>query len=101
VFQEDRDDGIIRRVVVLVEPEGLEVLILAHKIRWRIRKQGEEPFEVRLFERIVQVFDDVELDAALAQDLDCAARLASARVVIDRDAVHRRFSCFVSESSGA
>ena len=101
MFQEDRNDGIVRRVVVLVEAEGLEVLILAHEIRRRIRKQGEEPFEVRFFERIVQVCDDVELDVALAQNLDCAARLASARVVIDRDAVHRRFSCFVSQSPGA
>ena len=37
---------------------------------------------------MVQVFDDVELDAALAQDLQYAARLSSAGGVVDGQSVH-------------
>jgi hypothetical protein len=37
---------------------------------------------------MLQVLDGVELDAALAQQFRCAARVASARVVIDDELFH-------------
>jgi hypothetical protein len=37
---------------------------------------------------MLQVLDGVELDAAVAQDLMSAARLPSARVMVDYDAFH-------------
>jgi hypothetical protein len=39
--------------------------------------------EGRAIERLLQILDGVELDTALAQDLDRATRLASAGVVIE------------------
>jgi hypothetical protein len=37
---------------------------------------------------LLEVFDDVELDVSLAQDLQRAARLASARVVVQQRGRH-------------
>ena len=88
VLEKYGHDLIDGRVVVFVQLESLEVLVLPNEVGRRIGKQSKETLEVCLLERIVQVFDGVELDAALAQDLDCATRLASAGVVVDGDAVH-------------
>jgi len=61
------------------------VLVLAHQIRGRVGEQIEEALEVGAVQRILEVLDDVELDAALAQDVQRAARLTSAGVVVDGD----------------
>jgi hypothetical protein len=44
--------------------------------------------ERRAVEGVLQVFDDIELDVALAQDLQRSARLASARVVVQQGTRH-------------
>ena len=56
-------------VVGLVQAELLEVLVLADEVgRW-VRQQVEEPLEVLSGERVVQVANDVELDATVTEDL--------------------------------
>jgi hypothetical protein len=64
------------------------VLVLAHQIGGRVVEQVEEAAQVGSARRILQVIDDVELDAALAQEVQRAARLTSTLVVVDGDARH-------------
>jgi hypothetical protein len=83
VFQQELDDALARVDVPRDEAQRLEVLVGAYQLRRRAGKEIEESFERGAIERLLQVFDDVELDAALAQDLQRAARLASAGVVVE------------------
>ena len=86
--EQELDHGLARGVVRSIEPELREVLVLAHQIRGRVGEQIEEALEVGAVQRILEVLDDVELDAALAQEIQRAARLASALVVVDGDSRH-------------
>lgn len=70
------------------EAELLEVLVLAHKVGGRALEQVEEALEVLTGEGLVEIANDVELDAALAEDLLRTARLASTRVVVHPNASH-------------
>ena len=88
MLDEHLHDLIGRRVVARVEAELLEVLVLADQLRGLVGQEGEEAGEIVPAGRVVQVLDDVELDAALAQDLQRATRLASAGVVVDHHSVH-------------
>jgi hypothetical protein len=66
------------------------VLVLADQVGGRIGEQVEEALQIGPGQRGLEILDDVELDAALAQDVQRAARLASAGVVIDGDLRHGR-----------
>jgi len=55
-------------------------------------------FQIFAGQRVVQVLNDVELDVALAQEIQRATRLASTRVVIDEHFRHR-FPLYLSNSS--
>jgi hypothetical protein len=81
---------VARRVVARLQPERLEVLVLANQLRGCVRQDVEEVFQVFPRQRVLQVFDDVELDVALAQEVQRAARLASAGVVVDEQFRHGR-----------
>ena len=70
-------------VVVGVQAEFLEFPVLAHQFRGFVGQPVEEPFQVRPAQRTFEIFDDVELDAALAQNVERPTRLASTGVVID------------------
>ena len=79
---------LLRHIVVSVQAELFEVLVLSHEFRGLVRQQIDEPFEIGLRKGCFKVFDDIELDVSVAQDLQRAPRLASARVVIDNDVCH-------------
>jgi len=88
VLEQQGDDLLAGLVVVRVQTELLEALVLPDEIgRW-IRKQVEEAFQGGPVERLLQIFDDVARDAALAQDLQRAARFSSTRVVVDEKRFH-------------
>jgi hypothetical protein len=90
VLEEEFDDVLSGSVVARVEAQLFEVLVLANELRRRLLEQIQEALQVLSSQRVVDVFDDVELDAALAQNLDCAAGLASARVVKDLNSLHAK-----------
>lgn len=75
-------------VVLRIQLQGLEVLVLPDQICRGAGEQLEETLDISAREGVLQVFDDVELDAALAQDVQRAARLPSAGVVVDEYFVH-------------
>src|SRR5262245_31486412 len=86
--EQERDHLLAGRVVGGVEAELLEPLVLAHEVaRWP-REESQEPGERRPIGWGGEILDDVARDAALAQDVQRAARLASAGVVIDGHALH-------------
>ena len=91
VLEEQAHDFFAALVCVRVQLQGFEVLVLPDQLRRCIGEQIEEVLEVFTGERGLQVLDDVELDAALAQDVQRAARLASTGVVVDEDSFH--FEC--------
>ncbi len=78
VLHQDVDYLLARSGVVLVQLEGFEVPVPADELRRRVGEQIEEALQVGSRERLLQILDDVELDAALAQDVQRAAGLASA-----------------------
>jgi len=89
VLQQHVDNCLARRVVGFVQSELGEALVLPDQVAGRPGEEPQEPFERWPIEGLLQVLDDVELDAALAQDVQRAARLASTGVVIDGDLRHR------------
>jgi len=89
VREQQLDDGVSGLVIRGIEAELGEALVLADEGRWRVGEQCEEAGERGPIERLLQVLDDVELDAALAQDVQRATRFPSAGVVIDEHGSHR------------
>jgi hypothetical protein len=81
MFQEQIDDLLGCFVGVLVKTEFLEVRIAPHQLRGCIREHFQESFECRSIQRCLEIFDDVELDAALFEDGQSASGLASAGVM--------------------
>ena len=88
MFEEQAHYFFTRLVVLRIQLQRLEVLVFPDQICRRVRKQIEEVLEIVAGERGLQVLDDVELDVALAQDVQRAARLPSAGVVVDEYFVH-------------
>ena len=78
--------AVTRGVVVGVQAQLREPLVLAHELGRLVGDGVEDPLEVGAAERVLQVFDDVELDAAVLEDLHDPAGLTSAGVV-----VHEKF----------
>ena len=85
MIKQQRDDLLDGSVVVGVQAELGEALVLTHQLRRRDAEQPQNTLETGAVERLLQVFDGVELDASLAQDLDRAARLPSTGIVVDRE----------------
>jgi len=92
VGDQERGDRVGARIIPVVfgdESEVVERLVLADQCPGGRIELREDRVELLAPKRCFEIFDDVELDAALAQNLECAARLASARVVIDQQFFHR------------
>jgi hypothetical protein len=87
--EQELDDGLTGLVPGRIEAQCVEALVASDQVGGRAAQQVEEALVGGAVRGLLEVFDDVELDAALAQDLDRAARLASAGVVIDEHDVHR------------
>lgn len=88
--EQQRDDLVAALVGRRVEAERVEALVAPDQLGRRVGEQVEEALVGATVERLLQVLDDVELDAALAQDVQRAARFASTGVVVDEQPVHRR-----------
>lgn len=88
VIEQEGDDLLARLIALLVEAELFEALVLAHQRGWFSTEQPEDASESGPIERLLEVLDDVARDAALAQDVQRAARLPSPRVVVDEHAFH-------------
>ena len=82
MFEKQLDDGIARREVCRIQPELGEVLVTAHQLGGFVVDRVEDPLEVGAAQWLLQILDDVELDAPLGEDFDRTARLASTRVVV-------------------
>ena len=86
VLEQHVDDGLTRGVVAGVQAQLGEPLVLADELRRLVGDGIEDALEVGSAQRVLQVFDDVELDVAVVEDLQDAACLTSAGVV-----VHEKF----------
>src|SRR5262249_51553757 len=89
MLEQEFDDGVARRVFVGVQPELGEALVLAHELGGLIGDGVEDALEVGSAQRVLQVLDDVELDAAVVEDLHDAGCLASAGVVVHEKFRHK------------
>jgi hypothetical protein len=90
MLEQQRDDLVVGAVGGGIERQVLEPLVLSYELRGLVRDGSKDPPEVGLGRSLLQVFDDVELDATVAEDLDDATSLASARVEVDLESLHRR-----------
>ena len=88
VREDQLDHRFARLIVARIQTELVEVLVLPNQGRGLIREQVKKSLQIGALQGILHVFDDVELDAALAQDIDCTARLPSAGIVIDLNPFH-------------
>ncbi|MFP8875392.1 MAG: hypothetical protein VCB99_00475 [Myxococcota bacterium] len=89
MLEEQRDHRFGRLVGVCIQLQGLEVLVLADQLRRGAGEQFEKALDIGSRKGVFEVVDDVELDVALAQDVQRAARLSSAGVVVDEQSFHR------------
>ena len=69
MFEQQVDHRVRPLVVGSLESEFAEVLVLSEQVARLIRKQARDPLQCAAVERLLDVFDDVELDVAPAQDL--------------------------------
>jgi hypothetical protein len=88
VLEQQVDDGLTRGVVVGVQAQLGESLVLAHELGRLVGDRIENALEVGPVERVLQVLDDVELDVAVVEDLQDAACLTSAGVVVHEELGH-------------
>ena len=73
VLEEQRDHRFGRLVGVCIQLQGLEVLVLSDELRRGAREQFEKALDIGSRKGVFEVVDDVELDVALAQDVQRAA----------------------------
>ena len=73
MFEQQIHDRVRARVVRHVQTEVLEVFVFTHESRRRVRQQRNELLQRFSRQGLFQVFDDIELDVSLAQDLQRAA----------------------------
>jgi hypothetical protein len=57
---------------------------------WFDGKQFEKPSQVSFAKRVFYVFDNVELDATVAQDIQRTVRFASVGVVVNSNSFHQK-----------
>ena len=88
MLQQELDHLLAGDVILRPEAELREALVLADEIARRPGEQREEAGQGSAVGWGLQVLDDVARDAALAQDVQRAARLASPGVVVDRHLLH-------------
>ena len=68
IFEKQVDDRVGSLEILEVQSELLEVLVSTDEFRGRVGEQICDSLERRPVERLLQVFDDIELDVALAQN---------------------------------
>jgi len=83
--QQELDHGAGRRVVISRQPELLERGVLADEVADRVLEPADDLLEGGPVGLLLQVLDDVELDAQLLRDLYGSLGRVSIRVVEDRD----------------
>ena len=83
MLQQKVNNSLAGDVIRRLEAQLGELPVLTDKIGWGIGEQVKKPLVVGLGWRVLEVFDDVELDAPLAQEVQRAPAMASAGVVID------------------
>ena len=89
MLEQEPDDRLLVGVVGGIQAELLEALVLAHQVGDGTVEQVDDFLERRPGRMLLQIFNDVELDIARAEQLERAARVPSAGVVIQGDAFHR------------
>ena len=67
VLQQQIDHCFARRVVGLRQAQLGEALVLAHELRRLVGNCVEDALEIGAVERVLQVLDDVELDATVVE----------------------------------
>ncbi len=87
MFQQQADQR-IGGVVVVDVPVQLAEGAWMDQIPWFTGQQLQKSAQLRLGGGRLDIFDDVELDATVAQDFQRAVRLASTRVVVDGHLFH-------------
>lgn len=88
MLEQERDDLLRGGVVLGLELQFLETLILADQVGRRTFDYRKDFFQRRAIGRGLEILDQVELDLALAQTLQRAARVASAGIVVQNDSFH-------------
>ncbi len=73
MLEQQVDHRVCVSIVGGIESEFLEILVLADQVGRLIREQARDPLQCAAVERLLDEVDDVELDVALAQDLQRAA----------------------------
>jgi hypothetical protein len=84
-LQEQLDHGLRGRVIGRVQAKLRELRVLPHEVRNGVLELRDDPLQCRTVGLLLQVLDDVELDAQLLRDLYGSLGRVSIRVVEDRD----------------
>jgi hypothetical protein len=88
MLEQHGDDGVTGLVVGLVHAELGEALVLADEIGRRVFEQVEEVLEVGLRGRRLQIQHHLGVGCAVLEDLERAAGVLAAGVVVDPKLAH-------------
>jgi len=89
MLEQQRNYRLFGRIIDRVQLELVELLVLADQISDWPFKDVNYSFERFTCRRRFEVFDGVKRDTTLGQQRNCATRMASTRIVIERYTVHR------------
>jgi hypothetical protein len=81
MLQQERNDRLLVGVVSGIQAELLEAFVLADQVGDGAVEQIDYFVEPLASRRILEIFDDVELDIARPKYLERASRVASSRIV--------------------
>lgn len=91
VLQEQLDNRITGDIVFGRQSELFKVFVLANKVGWFVGELIEKLHQLLTAQGVFQVFNNVELDVAVTQDIQRASRLSSTLVVVDRQFFHGKY----------
>lgn len=73
MLEQERHHGVGGGILGGIQPQLLEAPVFTHQLGRRGVNHGHEPFQRGAVQRILEIFDSVELDATRAQQLQRAA----------------------------
>jgi len=89
MLEQERDDRLLVGVVSGIQAKLLEAFVLADQVGDRAVEQVDYFLEPLASRRILEIFDDVELDIARPKYLERASRATSSGIVKKGYTFHR------------
>jgi hypothetical protein len=88
MLQQQIDNSLTGNIIRCIKAQFLEIFVLAYQLFGFIGKQIEKSVQIVTAEWLLQIFNNVELDVLVTQDVQRASGLTSTLIVIDGQFFH-------------